>query len=68
MDTLEAEWNSLDDSLAHATFESLRSVYFEKIDLHAELITEAAHPVLAERIKQLLPRIASRRVLSLTAG
>ncbi|KAF9023971.1 hypothetical protein BDZ89DRAFT_1136370 [Hymenopellis radicata] len=66
IDTLEEEWNSLDNSLAHTMFSSVRSIHFRGIDGQSELIgTEAAYTVLGDRIRLVLPRLASRGVLRL---
>ncbi|KAF9023963.1 hypothetical protein BDZ89DRAFT_1069497 [Hymenopellis radicata] len=66
IDTLEEEWNSLDNSLAHTMFSTVRSIHFKGIDGQSELIgTEAAYTVLGDRIRLVLPRLASRGVLRL---
>ncbi|KAF9027660.1 hypothetical protein BDZ89DRAFT_1066778 [Hymenopellis radicata] len=64
IDTLEEAWNSLDDSLAHRTFSGVRNIHFERSRRQGRFITRAAYsPVFADRMRLVLPRLASRGVL-----
>ncbi|KAF9009776.1 hypothetical protein BDZ89DRAFT_1047820 [Hymenopellis radicata] len=64
--TLEEAWKSLDDSLAHTMFSGVRNIHIERSSWQGGLITpEAYHPLLADRMHLLLPRLASRGVLRL---
>ncbi|KAF8997137.1 hypothetical protein BDZ89DRAFT_784485 [Hymenopellis radicata] len=66
VDTLEEAWNSLDDSLAHTTFSGVRNIHFERSHREGRFVTRAAYsPVLADRMRLVLPRLASRGVLRL---
>ncbi|KAF9003481.1 hypothetical protein BDZ89DRAFT_1080938 [Hymenopellis radicata] len=63
-DTLEEAWNSFDNSLAHTMFNGVRNIHFERRSWRRGLITRAAYsPVLADRMRLVLPRLASRGVL-----
>ncbi|KAF9027618.1 hypothetical protein BDZ89DRAFT_1066723 [Hymenopellis radicata] len=65
-DSLEEAWNSLDDSLAQTTFSGVRNILFERRSWQGALITQAAYyPVFADRMRLVLPRLASRGVLRL---
>ncbi|KAF8999707.1 hypothetical protein BDZ89DRAFT_1147609 [Hymenopellis radicata] len=66
--SLEEAWNSLDDSLAHATFSGVRNIHFERLGRSIEISQTAYYPVLkvfADRMRLVLPRLASRGVLRL---
>ncbi|KAF9027653.1 hypothetical protein BDZ89DRAFT_1066775 [Hymenopellis radicata] len=64
IDTLEEAWNLLDDSLAHTTFSGVRNIHFERSSRQGRLIPQAVyHPVFADRMRLVLPRLASRGVL-----
>ncbi|KAF9027593.1 hypothetical protein BDZ89DRAFT_796308 [Hymenopellis radicata] len=66
IDTLEEAWNSLDGSLAHTTFSGVRNIHFERRSSQGGLITlPACCPVFADRMRLVLPRLASRGVLRL---
>ncbi|KAF9008117.1 hypothetical protein BDZ89DRAFT_1079170 [Hymenopellis radicata] len=72
---LKAAWQSLDDSLSHPVFSTVRSIHFENGDPphhqqlhdtdppHKPLITQVAYPSLADKVRLALPRLASRGVL-----
>ncbi|KAF9017729.1 hypothetical protein BDZ89DRAFT_1074570 [Hymenopellis radicata] len=68
IDTLEEAWNLLDESLAHETFSGVQNIHFERSHREPEgrFITRAAYSsVLADRMRLVLPQLASRGVLCL---
>ncbi|KAF9019337.1 hypothetical protein BDZ89DRAFT_1139389 [Hymenopellis radicata] len=63
IETLEEAWNSLDDSLAHTTFSGVQNIHFERSSWQGTRATYS--PLLADRMRLALPRLASRGVLRL---